>query len=80
MTVRRIDEAAVALEGVCGVEDAETLLQALIATPGAAVDWRACEGAHTAVVQVLLAAKARRIGPAASPFLSDLVEPGLTGR
>jgi hypothetical protein len=80
LSVRRVDDQTVALEGVCGAEDAETLLQALLATPGATVDWTACENAHTAVVQVLLAARAEVRGPANSAFLRDSVEPVLQGR
>jgi hypothetical protein len=80
VSLRRIDDQTLALEGQCGVDDAEALLQALLATPAAVVDWRGCEGAHTAVVQVLLAARARVRGPAASVFLSEMVERGLVAR
>lgn len=77
MSVRRLSEAVVALEGVCSVEDAETLLSELLASPGASVDWSACEAAHTAVVQVLLASNAFILGPPRSEFLSEFVEPAL---
>ena len=50
------DREAILLEGECGVEEAETLLELLLAHSTAAVDWSRCRGAHTAVVQVLLAA------------------------
>ena len=53
----------VVLEGHCGSGEAEELLQLLLAAPSANVDWRACDGAHTAVVQVLLAARRPLIGP-----------------
>jgi len=55
MTVRRIDEFTIALEGVCPVADAEVLRQHLVSAESAKIDLTACEHAHTAVVQVLLA-------------------------
>lgn len=79
MTVRRVDDLTVALAGLCGAEDAEPLLQALLATPKAQVDLRGCEGAHTAVIQVLMASQVEVLGPAGSDFLRDMVEPALKG-
>src|ERR1700733_12505828 len=57
MTVRLTAQGEIVLEGTCSSEDAEVLLQSLTSTPTARVDLRACEFAHTAVIQVLLAAK-----------------------
>jgi hypothetical protein len=81
MTVRTTVQGAIVLEGTCPSEDAEILLQNLVATPGAQVDLRTCEFAHTAVIQVLMAANARLIGPPADPALRDWVCPilGLSG-
>ncbi|KAA2236273.1 hypothetical protein [Salinarimonas soli] len=76
MTVR-LDGQLVRLEGACPVEDAEVLLRLLLASPEAAVDWRACESLHGAVAQVLLASGAPLQGPPASPFLRQWVEPAL---
>jgi hypothetical protein len=64
MTINIAANGAVELAGSCPVEDAEVLLQYLLATPEASVDWSACEWAHTAVIQVLLAA---RIAPSGTP-------------
>ena len=47
MTVRLFD-GAIVLEGACPVEDAEPLQSLLLQYPEAAVDWRACDAAHTA--------------------------------
>ncbi len=58
MTVTRRDPETIVLAGACPVDDAEPLLQMLLETPAAAVDWRACQSLHTAVVQVILAAGA----------------------
>ena len=56
MTVE-IREQVVHLSGACPSEDAERLLAHLLANPDATVDWRSCEQAHMAVLQVLLAAR-----------------------
>jgi hypothetical protein len=58
MTVRRADDGTIHLEGICPVEDAEPLLQLLLAGPKPSVDWSKSQKPHTAVVQVLLAAGA----------------------
>ncbi len=79
MTVRWDGGATLRLEGDCPIEDAETLLRRLLEVPGAAVDWTACERAHTAVVQVLLASGAPLRGPPAGDFLRRRIEPLLLG-
>ncbi len=75
MTVRLADDGAIRLEGDCPAEDAETLARFLLLDPSAIVDWRNCEKAHTAVIQVLLAARPATTGPPRSAFLSDWVAP-----
>ena len=74
MTVT-IANGCVELAGACPVEDAETLLQHLLSTPQAAVDWSACESAHSAVIQVLLVAKASPQGLPPSQFLRNHIGP-----
>jgi hypothetical protein len=74
MTVHLAAGGTIELQGECPLEDAEKLQQYLIADPGAAVDWRACASAHTAVLQVLLAAKPALRGPPASGFLQKHLE------
>lgn len=75
MTVRLTAQGEIVLEGACSSEDAEVLLQNLIAAPAARVDLRACESAHTAVIQVLLAANPNVLGPPAGAALRDWVYP-----
>ena len=75
MTVRIADDGGVELTGDCPSADAETLLGYLAEKPAAAVDWRRCQSAHTAVVQVLIAARVIPIGPPANAFLANWVEP-----
>jgi hypothetical protein len=80
MTVSLSHNGAIELTNECPLEDAETLLQQLTLHPHFAVDWRECDLAHTAVVQVLLAAKPRLQGPPRSVFLRMFVEPMLVPR
>jgi hypothetical protein len=78
MTVRMDASGLIELIGACPSDDAEPLLQLLLASPEATVDWRACRGAHTAVVQVLMAARPKLSGPPADARLMEWVEPILT--
>ena len=75
MTVRRNDAGQIVLEGVCPVEEAETLLQLLQATPAATVDWTACTRLHTAVIQVLLATGPRLVGRCGDDFVDQWIAP-----
>jgi hypothetical protein len=77
MTVRSSAQGAIVLEGACPSEDADVLVQHLLASPEAALDWRACEAAHSAVIQVLMAARPRLVGPPAGEALRAWVEPNL---
>jgi hypothetical protein len=79
VTVRRLPNGDLALEGTCDSQDAEELLQGLVAAPDSMVDWRACESAHAAVIQVLLAARRRMLGPPAGKSLKDWIAPHLGG-
>jgi hypothetical protein len=78
MTIQSSASGSIVLDGACTSDDAETLLQQLLAAPASVVDWRTCESIHTAVLQVLLAAKPRLLGPPSGRFLRDWVEPRLT--
>ena len=62
MSVRQKSDGSIILEGQCPVEDAESLLELLQATPSASLDWRRCSHLHTAVFQVILAARPALIG------------------
>jgi hypothetical protein len=78
MSVRWREDKAVALSGDSGLDDAEPLLHMLSAHPGAPVDWRQCEGAHAAILQILMASGAAIIGPPQAAHLRNVVEPALT--
>jgi hypothetical protein len=75
MTVKLSADGSAELVGFCPVEDAETLLQHLLGKPGAAIKWNACEGAHTALIQVLLVARAMPVDTPNNAFLSEHIGP-----
>jgi hypothetical protein len=77
MTVVLHDANTIRLIGACPAEDGETLLQQLLANPMAQVDWRGCESAHAAVIQVLLVSRRRLQGPPAGQFLHRFIDPAL---
>jgi hypothetical protein len=74
MTVSLTESGVIQLTGFCELAEAETLLQMLSAqAEPVTVDWRMCENAHTAVIQVLLAVRPILIGPPASTFLTTYI-------
>jgi hypothetical protein len=80
MTVRRLKAGVIAMEGDCSIDDAEPLLQLLLAEPRAAVDWTACDRAHAALLQLLMAAAPALVGPPRGAFLRDQIAPALARR
>jgi hypothetical protein len=74
MTIRMGADGVILLEGDCLLEEAEELLRHLLVDPRPAVDWRACTAAHTAVLQVLLAARPALRGPPEGEFLRMFVD------
>jgi len=77
MSVQMSADGVILLEGMCPSEDAEAVLQYLSSYPTAPIDWRGCEAAHTAVIQVLMAFRAKLLGPPAGEALRDWVAPAL---
>ena len=73
MSVCRQEDGTILLEGGCPVEDAESLLQLLQATPGAPVDWTRSNHLHTAVLQVILAARPTLVGRCGDPWVTEWV-------
>jgi hypothetical protein len=76
VTVRRAGQT-ILLAGDCPLEEAEILLRLLVEVPGATVDWSACSGTHTAIVQVLLAAGKKPEGTPRNPVLAGVIAPAL---
>ena len=75
MTIRLMADGTIELAGTCSSEEAEPLLQHLLATSNPTVDWRGCEVAHTAVVQVLMATAPTLVGPPGAADLEKWVQP-----
>lgn len=55
-------KTTVGLQGVCTIEDAEPLLKWLLVHPGGKVQIKDCVNMHAAVLQTLIAGKAKCIG------------------
>ena len=75
MTVVLHDANTIRLIGACPAEDGETLLQQLLANPMAQVDWRGCESAHAAVIQVLLVSGQSTPGTSCRPVPAEVYRP-----
>lgn len=73
MTVR-LEGDRIYLEGRCPVEDAEMLLQSLQEKP-LAVDLSRAGRLHTAVVQILMAARVEVIGEPIDAFARQYLRP-----
>lgn len=77
MTIQVTRDGVIELVGICSAEEGEILLQNLLAGPKKMVDWRGCESAHTSVIQVLMAARPKLLGPPSSALLETWVQPML---
>lgn len=75
MSVQLKTQGVIELSGRCGADDAEVLQQQLLATPGATVEWSACEHLHSAVVQVLLVGAPVMRGVPKNAFLATHIAP-----
>jgi hypothetical protein len=73
----RLEAHAIVLEGVCGVEQAESLLAQIEAHPHLPVDVGAAEAVHTALWQIVLMKQGRIIGVPQNIFVADHVLPAL---
>jgi hypothetical protein len=71
-----IEDAAARFVGACVVEEAEALLDWLRVTPDATVDLSACEAAHSALLQLLLAAAPGLSGAPPDPVLAAALAAG----
>ena len=70
MTLLRDSSGTIVLSGQCAVDEAEPLLQLLLETPGAAVDWTRCTGLNTAILQLVIAIRPSLKGPCGDPFIA----------
>lgn len=75
MSIRMAGDGHILLEGHCSVEDVEPLLRGLLESPAAALDWRNCDWAHAAVVQLMLVSGRSVLGPPSNLFLAAHIDP-----
>lgn len=75
MTVRFEGSGPIVLEGTCPIDDAERLLRLLTTIRSPTLDWRSCDWAHTAVIQILIASGVPLLGPPRGALLRDVIEP-----
>lgn len=75
MSVRLEGTGTIVLEGTCPIDDAESLLRLLTSIRSPTLDWRSCDWAHTAVIQILLASGLPLLGPPRGTLLRDVIEP-----
>ncbi len=69
MPVRYVDALAI-FEGPCAPEEADALLEWLRRTAKPSADLRACDAPHTALVQLLLAARVNLAAAPPDPMLA----------
>ena len=70
-----LEAGTIRLRGSSAVEDAEVLLELLLAGGPTPVDLQAATGLHAAVLQVLLTVRPDVIGPASDPFVDRWLLP-----
>ncbi len=66
------------LEGVCAVEEAEVLLEWLLAHPRGKVNLKSLQHLHSAVLQVLMALRPPISAPPADPEIAAWLLPAIT--
>jgi hypothetical protein len=78
MPVSLDPKGVIRLEGVCPIEEAETLLALRLANPDAPIDWTGCDQAHTAVIQLLFVGRPTLVGSPKGEFLNEMIQPLLS--
>jgi hypothetical protein len=73
----RVEGQIVHLDGDIRIEDAESLLQALLSDSRPTVDLSACRSLHAAAAQLLLAFRPPMAGMPENRFLSQTLMPAL---
>ena len=73
MAIRRAADT-IFLDGVCAVEDAETLLEHL-QSGATTIDWSGCSHLHAACLQVLMVAQLPLRGTPENPEIARWLEP-----
>jgi hypothetical protein len=66
MSLRLDQDGTIVLHGDCLVDEAEPLHRMLLSDPAARVDWTQCNHLHSAILQLILAAR-----PTVTPRCGD---------
>ena len=69
MSLRQEADGTIVLFGSCPVDEAEPLHRMLLSVPSAQVDWTQCSHVHSAILQLILAARPMINGPCGDPFV-----------
>jgi hypothetical protein len=69
MSLRQEQDGTIFLSGSCPVDEAEPLHRMLMSARVACVDWTQCTHVHTAIVQLVIAARPALTGPCGDPFI-----------
>jgi hypothetical protein len=77
MTVRLAENGTICLIDDCPAEDADLLLQYVLARSDTPIDWSLCRSAHTSVIQVFLSTGRLPVGTPNGTFLKELIGPAL---
>jgi hypothetical protein len=75
VSVRRGEHGTIILAGTCTVEDAEPLLRMLQENSAVALDWTQCGFLHTAVLQVIFAARPALVGDCGDQWVRQWIQP-----
>jgi hypothetical protein len=67
------NDGRIVLAGVCPVEDAEPLFQLLQSQPSSSLDWSRCSSLHTAILQLIIAARPALVGPCGDEWIENWV-------
>jgi hypothetical protein len=69
MSLRQDADGTIVLFGSCPVDEAEPLHRMLLTARTARVDWTQCTHVHTAILQLVIAARPALTGPCGDPFI-----------
>jgi hypothetical protein len=69
MSLRQDPDGTIVLFGSCPVDEAEPLHRMLLSVSSAQVDWTQCSHLHSAIVQLIVAARPTINGPCGDQFV-----------
>jgi hypothetical protein len=70
VSLRRDADGTIVLHGSCPVDEADALHRLLLSDPTARLDWTQCNHLHSAILQLVLAARPILTGACGDPFIN----------